>query len=189
MKGELAEIAGKYAEATLKLIEESESGESATMKKAEAVYGDLEAIKNSLDTNHDFKLVLNHPSLGPAEKKKLLAGVFEGKVDATTFNLLQLLTDRRRLDILSEISVEFKKLLMARLNILEATLLSSTKLSEKEVQNIKARISEHMGTKLDLKVEVDESLLAGMVLRVGDQVIDGSLKGKLQKIEQSLLSV
>ena len=78
---------------------------------------------------------------------------------------------------------------MTRLNILEATLISSTKLSDKEVQNIKARISEHMGSKLDLKVEVDESLLAGMILRVQDQVIDGSLKGKLQKIEQSLLSV
>lgn len=189
MKGEQAEIAAKYAEATLKLIEDGEKDQAATMKRAEAVYGDLKAIEDTLSTNHDFRLILNHPALGPQEKKKLLAGIFQGKVDATTFDLLQLLADRRRLDILAHVSEQFKKLLMTRLNILEATLVSSTTLSDKEVQNIKARISEHMGSKLDLKVEVDESLLAGMVLRVGDQVIDGSLKGKLQKIEQSLLSV
>ncbi len=189
MKGEQAQIAAKYADATLKSIEDGEKDQAATMKKAEAVYSDLKAIEETISTNHDFRLILNHPALGPEEKKKLLAGIFEGKVETTTFNLLQLLTDRRRLDILAQISVQFKKLLMSRLNILEATLVSSTKLGEKEVQNIKARISEHMGSKLDLKVEVDESLLAGMVLRVQDQVIDGSLKGKLQKIEQSLLSV
>ncbi len=191
MKGELAEIAAKYAEATLKLIEESESpaGEAATMKKAEAVYGDLKAIQEALATSHDFRLILNHPALGPAEKKQLLGNIFQAKVDPVTFLLLQLLADRRRLNILEEISHEFKKLLMKRLNILEGTLVSSIKLGEKEVANIKARISEHMGSKLDLTVEVDETLLAGMMLRVGDQVIDGSLKGKLQKLEQSLLSV
>ena len=57
------------------------------------------------------------------------------------------------------------------------------------IANIKARIAEHMGSNLELEVKVDPSLLGGLVLKMGDQVIDGSLKGKLANLERTLLSV
>jgi F-type H+-transporting ATPase subunit delta len=62
-------------------------------------------------------------------------------------------------------------------------------LSDSAIADIKARLTEHLGKKLELEVKVDSSLIGGVVLRLGDQVIDGSLKGKLQSIERALLSV
>lgn len=65
-----------------------------------------------------------------------------------------------------------------------AVLTCAQKLNDSQIQDIKARLTEHLGKKLELDVEVDPSLIGGMILRLGDQVIDGSLKGKLQVVEK-----
>ncbi|MBA3992408.1 MAG: ATP synthase F1 subunit delta, partial [Cyanobacteria bacterium DS2.3.42] len=70
-----------------------------------------------------------------------------------------------------------------------ASLVSSEKLSDEAVANIKARLTEHLGKRLELEVKVDPSLIGGVVLRLGDQVIDGSLKGQLKAIEKALMAV
>jgi F-type H+-transporting ATPase subunit delta len=57
------------------------------------------------------------------------------------------------------------------------------------VANIKAQLTEHLGKRLELDVKVDPSLIGGVVLRLGDQVIDGSLSGRLRAIEAALLAV
>jgi F-type H+-transporting ATPase subunit delta len=62
-------------------------------------------------------------------------------------------------------------------------------LSDAEVADIKSRLTMNLGKQLDLKVKVDKSLIGGVILRLGDQVIDGSIKGKLRELEKVMLSV
>ena len=188
MKGELAAIAAQYAEAALELAETADGG-SISGGVADTVAKDLIGINAVLSNAPDLGLVLNHPALSPKEKSDLLLKTFEGRVHDLTFRLLNLLNDRRRLELLPELEDEYLKLLRERKNIVSARLVCAEALSDSEVADIKARLTEHLGKKLELTVEVDESLLGGAVLRLGDQVIDGSLRGKLQSIGKSLLAV
>lgn len=188
MSGDLSQVASQYAEAVIEIIEESHKGPDA-IKALERVHGDLKVIAEIFDSNEDFSLVLNHPNLSPEDKKNLLLKTFEGRVDPVTLRLLKLLAERRRLEVLPYLEGPFKTILRERLNVVGAVLTCAQKLSDSQIQDIKARLTEHLGKKLELDVEVDPSLIGGMILRLGDQVIDGSLKGKLQVVEKSLMSV
>lgn len=189
MSGDLQAVAAQYAEAVIELAEESGKSSSETLKKLERIHGDLKAIKEVFESGNDFTLVMNHPSLSSEEKKKLLLKAFEGKVDEITTRLLTLVADRRRIEILPYMEKPFKEILREKMNVVGAKLISAQKLSDNEIQNIKARLVEHLGKRLELEVQVDDSLIGGLVLELGDQVIDGSLKGKLQAVEKSLMSV
>ena len=105
------------------------------------------------------------------------------------FHLLDLLVVRRRLDLLPAIERQYTTLLNEKRNVVTAQLVSSEQLSDTNVADIKARLNEYLGKSLHLDASVDPALIAGYVLRIKDQVIDGSLKGKLAGIEKVLLSV
>ncbi len=183
MKMELSKIASRYAGAALDLAV-AQGGDAA-----DALAADLEAINSVIRGVPDFSIVLSHPSIGVAEKKRLLLGLFQGRAQELTIRLLSLLADKRRLDLLGSIEQEYLALLRARKNILTAYLTSAQPLSDATVADIKAKLTGKFGKQLELAVEVDQSLIGGLTLRVGDEVIDGSLKGRLAVLERSLLSV
>lgn len=186
MKGELAAVASQYAEAALELAEQGNKGD---LSGADKVLADLKAINEVIALTPDLGTVLSHPAVEADKKRDLLVKTFQGRISDLTERLLKLLADRRRLDILKALEEKFAQLLRQRKNVVSARLLSSKELSNSEIADIKARLTEHLGKKLELEVEVDRSLLGGVVLRLGDQVIDGSLKGRLSAIEKELMSV
>lgn len=189
MKGELAAVASQYAEATLELAEAADSGQGAAGTTAQRVLEDLKAIREVFEKTEELNLVLRHPAVPAENKKALLIKTFEGKVSDITLRLLHLLADRRRVEIIEAVEEKYEELIRIRQNIVRAELFCSEPLSQADIADIKARLTEHLGKRLELQVEVDRSLLGGLVLKIGDQVIDGSLKGKLQEIEKELTAV
>ena len=183
MKAESSTIATPYAEAVLALAAQEKEAE------AEAVLNDLVTINQLIQVHPDLNTMLNHPAIYADEKRKILTILFKTRVKELTMRLVELLLDKRRLSLLPAIETEFRVLLNARKNIVSASLICADKLSETAVANIKARLTEHLGRRLELSVKEDSSLIGGVVLRLGDQVIDGSLKGKLRNLERSLMSV
>jgi F-type H+-transporting ATPase subunit delta len=133
---------------------------------------------------------LRHPSVNPAEKKKLVISIFGGgKVHDVTLRLLELLTDRRRLELLPYIEREYERLWNEKQNIVTGTLTYAERPDDKTLRDIKEKLQKQLGKTIELKEREDKSLIGGYVLQLGDQVIDGSLKGRLQQIEKALLSV
>ncbi len=187
MKGELEAVAAQYAEAALELAEKTDGPNN--FAASDRVLADLVGINEVIAQNPDLAIVLNHPAIEADKKSALLLKTFEGKLSDITERLLKLLAERRRLDIIKPLEEKLTTLLRARKNIVSAKLTSSKELSPNEIADIKARLTEHLGKKLELEVEIDKSLLGGVVLRLGDQVIDGSLKGKLATVEKELLAV
>jgi len=185
VKTEYETIANHYAEAVLELAleQKNEAGLEETIAK------DLFLVSQTITDTPDLRLILQHPSVPGPEKKNMLLLLFRTKVNDLTLRLVELLTDKRRLDLLPHISGTYKNLLNARKQIVTAKLTSADKLNDKALADIKARLTEHLGKKLELDVAVDPVLIGGFVLRLGDQVIDGSLRGKLRAIEKTLLSV
>ena len=183
MRTELRGVAAQYAEAALDLA--SAVGGDV----ADAVGRDLLLINQLIEKDRQFATVLELPSVNAEEKKELLKTVLKGKVHDLTLQLLDLLADKRRLEILGPLEHSYREMLNAKNNLVSASLVSSEKLSDEAVANIKARLTEHLGKRLELDVQVDPSLIGGVVLRLGDQVIDGSLKGQLKAIEKALMAV
>jgi F-type H+-transporting ATPase subunit delta len=174
--------ANHYAEAILAIA-------SKTKDLPERIASDLKAINEVITVTRDLKLVLDHPSIGDAQKKAFLSSLFASKVDDLSLRVLELLADKRRLRLLPQIESQYKRLLNDRKQIVTARLIGSDQLAERDLANLKARLTEHLGKSLELEVSVDQSLIGGFILRLGDQVIDGSLKGKLRSIEKSLMTV
>lgn len=183
MQTELEGVAQQYAEALLDLAFTAGRGLD------EAVALDLDAISDVIAKTPDLDIVLGHPAVSAQVKKNLLVASFGNQANELTVRLLELLSDKRRLELLPYIGRKYRQLLNARKNIMVASLVSSKPLNDQAIANIKARLTEHLGKKLELDVDVDKSLIGGLILKLGDQVIDGSLRGQLREIEKVLLVV
>jgi len=183
MRTELQGVAAQYAEAALDLAV------AAGGDTADAVGRDLQLINGLMKNDRQFVTVLELPSVNAEEKKALLKSVLKGKVNELTLRVLDLLADKRRLEILEPLEHQYREMLNKKNNLVSASLVSSEKLSDEAIANIKARLTEHLGKRLELEVKVDPTLIGGVVLRLGDQVIDGSLKGQLKEIEKALMAV
>jgi F-type H+-transporting ATPase subunit delta len=181
MRTDLSAVASHYADAIMQL-----SGESSADK---TVMENLKAVKEVLRLNPEFATVLRHPAVSPTEKKQLIISIFGGKVHELTLRLLELLADRRRLELIPHIEVQYEKLWRARQNIATGTLFYAEAPDARVLSEIKTRLEKELKKTIELNEKEDKSLIGGYVLRVGDQIIDGSLKGRLQEIEKQLLSV
>jgi F-type H+-transporting ATPase subunit delta len=183
MKTDSILVAAHYADAILQLAFQVGGA------LADTVMTDLTTIADAFRSSPELNNVLEHPSIPLSEKRKILVELFSGRCQDLTLRLLELLLDKRRITLLPAIEHEYHALLNARKNIVSASLVCADQLSENALADIKARLAEHVGSHLELSVNVDPSLIGGVVLKLGDQVIDGSLKGKLASLERSLLSV
>ncbi len=183
MKTELSAVADQYARAVLELA-------TAGGKDLEqSVLADLEVINKVIGSDPEFTIVLNHPAIAAEEKRKLLVDLFKGKVQDLSLRLLELLTDKRRLDLLPKLETQYRELLFAKENILTATLTSAEPLADEQTRQFESKLAQQFGKQLRLATKVDPSIIAGMILKVGDKVIDGSLSGKLRNLEKQLLSI
>jgi F-type H+-transporting ATPase subunit delta len=181
MNTELQGIASKYAEAILDL--------AAGSKSEEQLLDELKLIADVIAYDPEMTVIINHPSIDTAEKKRFLHSLFKGKISDLAENVIGLLADKRRLNLIPFIEGSYRELLNQRKNILSASLSCSEALADSAIANIKAQLAEHLGKNLELEVKVDPSLIGGVVLKMGDQVIDGSLKGQLRALEKTLLAV
>ena len=183
MKTETNTVAAHYAEAILQLAD------NVGGQLADTVLKDLTTVADAFKSSADLNLLLEHPSIPTEEKRKIIIELFDGRTQDLTLRLLELLLDKRRITLVPAIAREYHHLLNNKKGIVSASLVCADKLGDGAIADIKARLAEHVGRNLELEVKVDKTLLGGVVLKLGDQVIDGSLKGKLASIERMLLSV
>ncbi len=127
-------------------------------------------------------LLLN-PELARSEAVALLAPEAAGE---TFGRFLVLLADARRLPLLPEIAGMYDQLRAEAEHLIKATVTSATELSAGELDTIKAALKKRFGREVEVQTAVDASLIGGAVIDAGDVVIDGSLKGKLSRLQTAL---
>ena len=132
--------------------------------------------------------VLSNPAI-PAEAR---AGVVD-KALATSVsdqvrNLVRLMLKRGRIEQLPRVAVEFRRLDNRRQGITEATATAAAPLTPDEIRALTARLEQFTGGRVELDVAVDPALLGGLVVRVGDQLIDGSVRGRLERLRNRLVA-
>ena len=180
MKSELSRVAHQYAVALFEIATEQSI--------ADTVLLDLESVSATLQSISDFEIILNHPAVPIQEKKKLLVSQFGKHIQDLPLRLIEMLVDRRRMELVPYIVNQYRQCLEQSKGIVRASLISAYAISSKELDSIRKVLTSKLGKEPELEVKVDPSLIAGMQLAIGDQVLDGSVKTQLANLERSLLS-
>jgi F-type H+-transporting ATPase subunit delta len=110
------------------------------------------------------------------------------QVSEQAANLVRLLLRRGRIEDLPRVAAEYRRLDDRRQGITHATATSASELTQDEIRELTARLEQSTGGRIALDVEVDPSLLGGLVVRVGDRLIDGSVRGRLERLRNQLIS-
>jgi len=131
--------------------------------------------------------LLANPKLTDADAVALLSPPQQhAGVDENFGRFLALLADNRRLVLLPEIAELYQELRAEAEHVVKATVTSAAALPATELDTIKAALRRRFGREVEVETAVDESLIGGAVIVAGDVVIDGSLKGKLERLQSAL---
>lgn len=128
-------------------------------------------------------VLLDNPKLTRADVVALLSP--DGAQDAF-HNLLGLLFDNRRLPLLPEIAGLFDELRFEAERVVRAKVTSAATLGDGELETIKAALRKRFGREVEVETAIDESLIGGALIDAGDVVIDGSVRGKLERLQSAL---
>jgi F-type H+-transporting ATPase subunit delta len=131
--------------------------------------------------------VLANPALPLDQRLAVAEGVF-ANLSQSVRNIVFLMVRRGRIEQLPRVVAEFIRLDDRRQGITHATATSAAPLTDLEVRALTARLEGMTGGRIALKTEVDESLLGGLIVRVGDRLIDGSVRGRLERLRTQLAS-
>jgi F-type H+-transporting ATPase subunit delta len=148
---------------------------------------ELRTVKEVVKNNPELTVFLKSPKLSNEKKKELLNQAF-GSASTYVRNTLMILVDRHREDQIAEVADEFINLANDAKGIAEAKVYSVQPLSAEQAEAISAAFAPQVG-KQTLQIEniVDSNLLGGVKLRIGNRIFDGSLRGKLDRLERKLL--
>ena len=135
-----------------------------------------------------FSAYLNRPELTPAEQVDLFAKVLGSEQTAAVSNFLTLLADNGRLALLPEIDTEFEQLKSQNNNTVDVVIESAFPLDSVQEQKLAHALEKRLNSAVKVTVEVNPALIAGVVIRAGDQVIDDSALSKLEKMRTRLLA-
>lgn len=171
--------ARRYAEAAFEVGLRDGTVEQwrAELDAATAVIGDERAI-----------VALSNPAIPLNQRSDAITGLLKGTASVPVQNLIQLLLRRGRIEELPRVAAEFRRLDDRRNGITHATATSAAPLTPDEVRALTQRLEQSTGGTIALDVQVDPSLLGGLVVRVGDRLIDGSVRGRLERLRNQLIS-
>ena len=172
-------IARPYAEAAFRLADAA-----GTLAKWSEMLGALGLVAQDARV----RAAVAQPGLSDAQSAGILIGVLSGRLNAEAENFLRVLAENGRLGLLPEIRSQFEALKDEREGVLEAEVQSAFELSEAQVADLVQRLEKKTGRKVRTKVQVDKSLIAGVRVVLGDQVIDGSARAQLGALEAALKS-
>jgi len=136
--------------------------------------------------SEEFQKLERSPGVTAAQLEALIAGLGGADLDEQGEAFLRLLTENGRLDFLPEIAERFRELEAEDRNVAEVEVISAAALDERQQERLAAALRSRLSRDVTLHCSVDPALIGGAVVRSGDLLIDGSLRGKLERLEIEL---
>lgn len=130
--------------------------------------------------------IVSHPRIETERLTRLLFDIGEGKLSETGQNFLRVLMEHRRLPLLPEIAALFERQRAEFEQRREVEVIAAYRLQTKYQQAIKNAMTKRLGQEVNLSVQIDRSLIGGVIIRAGDTVIDASLRGRISRLELDL---
>ena len=169
----------RYAEAVFQL---------ATRDDALDAYGEgLDAAVSMLERENVLD-VLRNPARPLRQRIEVVDGLLASRVPEPILKVVGLLVERGRIDRLASVAAEYHRMLNQQRGVVEAVARTAMPLSNDETAALQKKLAGMTGRTVDLRVEVDESLIGGITVRVGDTLYDASVRGRLERLRERLVA-
>lgn len=180
--GSVGGIAGRYTTALFELALES--------GQLDEIASDLADLGAMLAASEDFVRLVRNPLIGRNDQMKAITALAEkaGFTELST-RFLGVMSENRRLFVLPEVVLAYGQLLAAHRGEVVASVTSAIALTSAQESAIENALADELQQKIKLETDVDETLLAGLVVKVGSRMIDSSLKTKLGKLRLAMKEV
>jgi F-type H+-transporting ATPase subunit delta len=156
--------------------------------KLEVVKADLEALERLQAGSPELAAILASPVLLTSARLGVLDALLKGRADELTLRFLRFLESKRRLGQIAPISQIFHELWLVHSGILEVEVVSAIALEADQLIGLKARLAQRFHKQIEARVSIDPGLVGGFLVKVGDEVLDFSVRSQLQRFEQHILS-
>ncbi|HSS36655.1 MAG TPA: F0F1 ATP synthase subunit delta [Patescibacteria group bacterium] len=131
---------------------------------------------------------VHNPAVATASRESAITKGLGSSVSAPVLNLILFMVRRGRIEDLSSVAAEFRRLDDQRNGVTHAVATTASPLEPSEIKLLTTRLETMTGGKVELTVETDPSVLGGLIVRVGDRLIDGSVRGRLERLRSQLVS-
>lgn len=172
-------VARRYAEAFFSIAREN--------NKINDYQLELETVVKTIQEVDNLKEYMNHLLIPVAAKKDVLKQLFAEQLSPVTLNFIMMIVDKKRETYIDVIVEEYKDMADEFRNIAKVDLIAAKEVPEEDVKYLAEKLSASTGKTVQLNLKVDPTLLGGVKLRMGDQIIDGTVAKKLEMLKEQLI--
>lgn len=151
-----------------------------------AKWGEQLALMAGIAADPAMRPVLEDPRLTDEQQAEIFIEVCGKALDAQGGNFIKMLAENDRLGVLTEIAALYEVYRAEAEGVVEAQIISAQEVDEAQKANIAKALKARLGREINIKTRVDESLIGGAIIQAGDLVIDGSIRGRLDKMAGAL---
>ncbi len=176
-----AGIVEPYAEALMGIAQDS--------NLVDEISNDAGFILSMLQESAEFRALIQNPLVKAEDKKAILKRLTDGNVQGVFSNILMILVDRRRGFALEAVCKQYQTLVRKLKNIVLAEVTSTVELNDGQREAVKQKVQQMTNAaEVELDTKIDSELIGGVIIRIGSQVLDASIRGQLRRINTSLMS-
>jgi F-type H+-transporting ATPase subunit delta len=176
-----SEVAKRYAVGLFELADEK--------KMLDKIASEMKAISDVCKKDRTLLDFLAAPQIRDQDKDQVLKSVFEGRVSEPMRIFLDLIVRKRRSQFLIDIADSFSDLMLENQGIIKTRVISALELSKDEVKGLQSKLEKKTGKKILMTRRVNPAIIGGVIVHLGNQVIDMSIKYQLMLLRDSLLEV
>jgi F-type H+-transporting ATPase subunit delta len=165
-------VARRYAAALVELAVEE--------KNVDILSKDLQALRGAIRESKELLLFLRSPVINHARKNEILKAVFAGRLHQSTLRALEVVTLKGREDVLADIVDQFFALLDEREGIVRVEVRAAMEFTKDQAETLRKKLEQYTQKQVKIEFKLDHCLIGGFVARVGDTVLDGSVKRQLE---------
>ena len=171
-------VARRYAMALL------EAGKEGGVM--EVIAGDLDRVGEIIEASREFRQLLRSPVVSPRKKTAVVEELFGSRVGRETMTFMKLLVQKGREEYLPEVIIQFRDLLDDMQGIVAVGVTSAVELSPEQEEHLLMQLEQYTGKRVRIQRRLDTSIRGGVVVRIGDTVIDGSVTHQLHLLRERM---
>jgi F-type H+-transporting ATPase subunit delta len=173
-------VAARYAAALMGAAEEAGA--------VEAVARDMELLRSTLASSRELRLALGSPVVAPAKKRAILSELFGGRFGPLALQFISLLVDKGREGVLAAAVEQWFALRDERRGVVTVDVTTAVEISADQARSLTAALERSTGKTIRLRSATDAAIRAGLIVRIGDTVHDGSMRRQLERLRERLVS-
>lgn len=173
-------VARRYASAVMLAAEQT--------KSLEKISADLESVAALIAVSREFRLLLSSPVVPPAKKADVIREIFAKRVGSDTLNMMLLMIEKHRENVLAEMIRQFQTLRDEKMGFINVDVTSAVEFTGPQEKELQKQLEKTTKKKVRVRFALDHAIAGGLVIRIGDTVLDASVRHQLDLLKQRFVA-